>query len=320
MGLVLSSSPSATETLSVVLVNWNAKDDLRRCLQSLEHQTRPPEQIIVIDNASSDGSQRMVHEDFPDVVLDTFSENRGFAAACNRGIELATGSWVAMLNNDAVAHAEWCAALVEAAAKAPSNCGMLQSMMLYLERPDVVNSTGINLLRHGDGVDRAEGQHRERCDPPTDVFCATAGAAAYRRVMLEQTKISSGYFDADYFLYKEDFDLGWRARIAGWTAQYVPEAVVSHRWHGSTRHVDQTWLRRMQRTNYIETLLKNASWRFVAMALPLRFFPLLRVYAEHPIAATRDFLRAIRSGLAKRPEITAMQKTTRASVERMWLR
>ena len=56
------------------------------------------------------------------------------------------------------------------------------------------------------------------------------------------------------------------------------------------------------------------------MALPLRFFPLLRVYAEHPIAATRDFLRAIRSGLAKRPEITAMQKTTRASVERMWIR
>jgi GT2 family glycosyltransferase len=116
LGLVLSSSPSATETLSVVLVNWNAKDDLRRCLQSLEHQTRPPEQIIVIDNASGDGSQRMVHEDFPDVILDTFSENRGFAAACNRGIELATGSWVAMLNNDAVAHAEWCAALVEAAA------------------------------------------------------------------------------------------------------------------------------------------------------------------------------------------------------------
>ena len=64
----MSSSHSATETFPVVLVNWNAKDDLRRCLQSLEHQTRPPEQIIVIDNASTDGSQRMTREDFPHVI------------------------------------------------------------------------------------------------------------------------------------------------------------------------------------------------------------------------------------------------------------
>src|ERR1051325_3404433 len=94
----------------------------------------------------------------------------------------------------------------------PPACGMLQSLQLFLERPGVITSTGLELARWGAGRDRGSGQPRaSRFDAA--IFCPSAGAAAYRRTMLDEVKTPAGYFDRDYFMYLEDFDLGWRARL-----------------------------------------------------------------------------------------------------------
>ena len=99
--------------LSVVVVNWNSRDDLSACLRSLRAQTHRELQIVVVDNGSSDGSADMVTADFPEVVLSRETDNLGFAEACNRGIEKSDGAWVAMLNNDACAEPEWAETEVE---------------------------------------------------------------------------------------------------------------------------------------------------------------------------------------------------------------
>ena len=98
--------------LSVVVVNWNSKDHLAECLAALEKQTHRELQVIVVDNGSVDGSVDLVSQRFPQVTLIQAGENLGFAEGCNRGLAVAQGAWVAMLNNDAFAEPEWAAALV----------------------------------------------------------------------------------------------------------------------------------------------------------------------------------------------------------------
>jgi GT2 family glycosyltransferase len=220
--------------LSVVVVNWELRDELQACLESLEAQTHPELEVIVVDNGSTDGSADFVAERFPHFKLIRESENLGFAEACNRGIAASHGEWVAMLNNDAVAESGWAAALVRAAERAPTRLGMLQSLMLFKARPDVINTTGIGLGANGGGFDLHEGMPRMAGAAEAEIFCASAGAAAYRRSMLEQIRLENGYFDRTHFMYSEDLDLGWRAQLAGWTASYLPDSVVYHRYHGSS--------------------------------------------------------------------------------------
>ena len=182
--------------LSVVVVNWNSRDDLRACLLSLRSQTQADLEVIVVDNGSNDGSGDMTRADFPECILLRQTENLGFAEACNRGIEASTGEWVAMLNNDAVAEPDWAKELARAAESCEATCGMLQSLLLFQDRPHVINSTGIELTPSGGGRDRDEGRTRQSGIEPELIFCPTAGAAAYRRSMLESIKLPEGYFES----------------------------------------------------------------------------------------------------------------------------
>jgi GT2 family glycosyltransferase len=306
--------------LSIVIVNWNSRDDLRRCLESMRAQTLRDIEVIVVDNGSTDGSTAMAAAEFPDCRLLAQSDNVGFAEGCNRGIEVSTGDWVAMLNNDCIADPRWAQALVDAADRAPASCGMLQSLMLFLERPGTINSTGIELTALGSGRDR----HRDRPWPndasrrEAAIFCPTAGAAAYRRTMLDAIRLSTGYFDRTHFMYSEDLDLGWRARLAGWDAVYVPASMVRHKWHGSTDRHGASWLAVLSGINRVRTLIKNGSPSLIARTSPVTIVETLEI-ARH---AGRDGLRrlhaAVRESLAARAEVTKMARVGRRSVERAW--
>ena len=303
--------------LSVVVVNWNSRDDLRRCLTSLRQQTYGDLEIIVVDNGSNDGSAEMVAAEFPAVRLLRESENLGFAEACNRGIDASSGPWVAMLNNDAVAEADWARALVDAAAAAPPVCGMLQSLQLFLERPGVINSTGLELARWGAGRDRGSGQPRaSRFDAA--IFCPSAGAAAYRRTMLDEVKTPAGYFDRDYFMYLEDFDLGWRARLAGWDAQYVAESVVFHKYKGSASRRGRSWLVVLSRTNRIRTLVKNASAAFMVRTSPRSIAAVVELVWHGGMSALTGLRTAIASSRAARRDVSAIVRRDRRAIERAW--
>jgi GT2 family glycosyltransferase len=306
--------------LSIVIVNWNSREDLRACLASLAAQTHRDLEVIVVDNGSTDGSVSMAAAEFPSSRVLAQSDNLGFAEGSNRGIAVSTGEWVAMLNNDCVAEPGWAQALVDAAARAPASCGMLQSLMLFLDRPGTINSTGSELTALGSGRDR----HRDRPWPnddskrPAAIFCPTAGAAAYRRTMLEQIQLSTGYFDRAHFMYFEDLDLGWRARLAGWDAFYVPDSVVRHRWHGSTDRHGASWLAVLSGINRVRTQLKNASPSLIARTGPVTLVETLEIARHAGLDGLRRLQNAVQESLAVRKEVAKLSRVDRRSVERAW--
>jgi GT2 family glycosyltransferase len=304
--------------LSVVVVNWNSVSDLRDCLLSLRAQTYRELDVIVVDNGSVDGSPDMVATVFPEVRLLRETENLGFAEACNRGIAASVGPWVAMLNNDAIAEPDWAKALVDAAMTAPAEWGMLQSLLLYQTRRNTINSTGIELTRFGGGHDRREGQPRLAGEHPAEIFCPTAGAAAYRRTMLEAVRISEGYFDRSYFMYYEDMDLGWRARLAGFTAHYVPGSVVYHRWHGSTERRGRSWLLATAGVNRLRTILKNASPVLIVLAVPALLEGAFNAIRHGGVQGFGVLLRAVPQSLSARSEVTRLARLRRRDIERKW--
>jgi GT2 family glycosyltransferase len=215
--------------ISVIVVNFNGKRFLEPCFSSLARQTYPAFEVILVDNASSDGSVEFVRERFPDVKIISNGENRGFAAANNAGIASARGSLIATLNNDTATWPRWLEALAEAM-MSDEHVGMCASKMVFMASPDIINSAGICISRSGACWDRGmferdTGQY----DAVEEVFGPCAGAALYRKSALDE----AGLFDERFFAYMEDVDLAFRCRLKGWKCLYVPEAMVRH-YHGGT--------------------------------------------------------------------------------------
>jgi GT2 family glycosyltransferase len=303
--------------LSVVIVNWNSVDDLRGCLRSMAEQTHRDLELIVVDNGSVDGSPDMVRQEFPHVTLLAETENLGFAEACNRGIRRSSASWVVMLNNDTVALPEWAEALADAARDAEPTCGMLQSLMLFQSKPDTINSTGIQLQRGGRGIDRHGGQPNAAL-PADAIFCPTAGAAAYRRAMLDAIELPTGYFDSSYFMYYEDMDLGWRARLSGWSARFVPGSVVLHRYHGSSDRHGQEKLLIMSTTNRLRTVLKNASVPYMITSSNKLISDVRAIGRVGSMRGLVELFRALRGSLPARRRVSRMAKKSRRAIEHEW--
>lgn len=207
---------------SIVVVTWNGRDRIGRCLAAALAQTYEPTEVIVVDNGSSDGTEEVVAA-FPRARLVRSERNLGFAGGANLGIQAAEGELIATLNDDAEPEPEWLAELVRAAERS-ARVGMVASKMLFLDRPDVIDSTGFCLDRAGIAWDRRGGERDDGPEPPAPLLGPCAGAALYRRTMLDDV----GPFDADFFLYLEDVDLAWRARLAGWDCAYAPGARVYH--------------------------------------------------------------------------------------------
>ena len=207
----------------MVVVNWNRKELLRACLESLRCQTGAAFETIVVDNGSVDGSADMAEREFGACVIRN-AENRGFCAANNQGIAAARGEFVALLNNDAEAQPGWLAALVRACSLA-ADVGMAASKVLVLEDPRRIDKTGHLIFPDGQNRGRGTGElDRGQYDAEEEVLWPDGCAAMYRKEMLDRI----GGFDEDFFAYGDDAELGLRARIAGWRCIYTPRAVV---WH-----------------------------------------------------------------------------------------
>lgn len=210
--------------LSVVIPNWNGRRFLPTCLESLRAQTYPRVEVIVADNASTDGSQALLQADYPWARLLALEENRGFTGACNAGIEAATGDYIALLNNDTEVDPGWAAAVVSAFERTP-DAGSIASKMLLFDRRDTLHTAGDFFTLDGRAGNRGVWQQdKGQYDREEFVFSACGGSAAYRRTMLDEI----GLLDNDFFFSGEDVDLGWRAQLAGWRCLYTPEAIVYH--------------------------------------------------------------------------------------------
>jgi GT2 family glycosyltransferase len=283
--------------VSVVVVNWNGRALLERCLDALDAQTYSHREVVVVDNGSTDGSPAWLAARQPPVHLLRNDHNRGFAAANNQGIRAARGRYVALLNNDAFADRTWLAALV-AAAEAHPRAGMVASLMLFDAQPDIVNSAGVCVDRFGVSWDRAGGVPAADVAPAVvAVVGARAGAALYRR------------------------EMDCRARWLGWQAVLAPGARVLH-FASATSGEGSAFKTRCLARNKLLLLLKNYPapqlWRY---APGLVLYDLLSLFnslvAQRTLAGLRGRFAAapmLGRALRRRRQVQAARRATSAEI------
>ncbi|MCK9586139.1 glycosyltransferase family 2 protein [Methanothrix soehngenii] len=264
------------ELISVIVLNYNGRGFLDGCLTSLASQTYSDFEVIVVDNGSRDGSPDYIEENYPWVRLAKNDENLGFAGGTNVGIRAAKGEFIITLNNDSRADSRFIEELIKP--MADPEVGVCAAKMLF---PDGrINSAGICISRSGAAWDRGMFEpDRGQYEFVEEVFGACAGAALYRREMLDEI----GLFDEDFFLYLEDVDLAFRARLAGWKCLYVPGARVIHH-HGGTAGVGSDLAVYYGNRNIVWYPIKDFPFRLLITSLP---FIVARNLAVIPYYALR---------------------------------
>jgi GT2 family glycosyltransferase len=258
-----------TVAVSIIIPNWNGLRFLPACLASIQQQQFSSQQIIVVDNGSSDGSLDYLRTEQPQVQLISLPENRGFSAAVNAGIRSSDAPYIFLLNNDTELPPD-CLAHLFKAAEAMPDYDVFAPKMLSFQQRDVLDGAGDAYLRGGAGY-RLGTMEKDSAiyNQPGPVFGACAGAALYRRSLFERI----GLFDEDFFAYLEDVDFNLRLNRAGGKAWYVPEAAVYHIGSASSGSKFNPFTIRLSTRNSVYLLLKHYS-----RSLLLRFLPVIAVY------------------------------------------
>ena len=204
---------------------------LAACLNALARQTDQDFEVIVIDNSGTGVIEQELARR-PTIRVHRSDRNLGFAGAMNRACEMCKASFLATLNDDTEPHPGWLAALRREMGvdKAIGMCASQVRLKLGTDSTPRLDSAGMLMALDGSSKQRGHGQSPDSFPQREAVLFPSASAALYRREMLDDI----GLFDADFFLYCEDTDLGLRARWNGWECVYVPEAVVDHHYSQSS--------------------------------------------------------------------------------------
>lgn len=217
---------------TVVIPNYNGIEYIENCLDSLYRGSRVPE-IIVVDNASTDGSLQRVIEKYPEVRRIELSENTGFSYAVNRGIEKAETKYVFLLNNDTTVD-EKCVEELEKIMENHGSCFSAGGKMINMKFPEKIDDAGDFYCALGWAFARGKDRDASKYQTEGRVFASCGGAAIYRKELFKEI----GLFDEAHFAYLEDIDIGYRANILGYHNIYAPKAVIYHAGSGvsGSRH------------------------------------------------------------------------------------
>ena len=209
--------------VTVVIPNYNGIKYIRGCMDSLRLQEGETFDIIVIDNASKDGSLEILQAEYQEARVIALSENTGFCHAVNLGIRESTTPYVILLNNDTIVKPGFVKALVEAMEES-EEIFSVSSMMLSMQDESIIDDAGDGYCALGWAYSRGKGQPATAYNEKVEIFAACGGAAIYRKSIIEEI----GEFDENHFAYLEDIDIGYRARIYGYRNLYEPKARVVH--------------------------------------------------------------------------------------------
>ncbi|TEB04613.1 N-acetylglucosaminyl-diphospho-decaprenol L-rhamnosyltransferase [Pelotomaculum schinkii] len=300
-------------TTTVIIVNWNSGALLMECLRHLECQTRKPDRVLLVDNASSDNSVTGA-EAFTNITIRRLNVNLGFAGGNNQALAECDTDFVALLNPDAFPDPDWLEHLLAAADKYPEAAafGSRQSCFNNIENLD-----GTGDIYHMSGLvwrNRYGKQQQAEDLVPREIFSPCAAAALYRR----QALVDIGGFDEDFFCYLEDVDLGFRLRLAGHKAIYVPEAVVHHVGSSASGEQRSVFSAYQGHRNLVWTFVKNMPGILFWLLLPLHLLLNLATigsYITHGKAdiilrAKKDAVKGLPRAWLKRKQIQTNRRTT----------
>ena len=249
--------------VSVVIPNFNGIAFLDSVLASLEGQTLSNFEVILVDNGSTDGSCSFVTANYPWVHLIELSENFGFCGAVNAGIRAAKAPYVLLLNNDTEVKEDFVEEMLAAIRRHKNAFSCGARMVQYHDR-DRLDDVGNYYCALGWSFARGRGKDIHAYETEDKIFSACAGAAIYRKKILEKI----GYFDEEHFAYLEDTDIGYRARIYGYENWYAPKAIVYHVGSGTSGSRYNQFKTRYSSRNNIYLIYKNMPLLQIILNLP----------------------------------------------------
>ncbi|MFQ5562783.1 MAG: glycosyltransferase family 2 protein [Parvularculaceae bacterium] len=290
-------------TVSVLIVNYNSGDRLGRCLVHLERQSFAEFEIIVVDNGSTDGSERAAENAGRETGLIRAGENLGFAAANNLAVRSASGEWLAFLNPDAYPAADWLEAFSNAVESYPG-VDAFGSTQLMADDPSIIDGAGDAYHVFGVPYRGHYGWPTETLPEDGECFAPCAAAAFYRRRTFE----SLGGFDESFFCYGEDVDLGFRLRLAGGRAVQLSRAQVLHEGSAiSGRHSDFTLYHGHR--NRIWTYFLNMPLTILIPTAPFHLFANLYLLGRFmAVGGASAYLRALKDGYGGLPRLYARRR------------
>lgn len=259
------TSQTSDIQFSVVIPNWNGIHHLAECFYSLARQTFKDFEIVLVDNASTDGSVQFVRGHFPDARVVELNKNAGFAGGVNVGIKSARGEYIVLLNNDTEVELHWLENLALAIREYPDVLSFASKILNYYDRK-IIDSAGdaldLSLGPYKIGEHEPSENYRERCF----IFGACGGGGCYKRELFDRI----GLFDEDFFAYFEDIDLSFRANWAGFRCLSVPGAVIYHKVAATSGATSRSRDRFdiMRRRNFIFLIVKNYPVAFLVQHGP----------------------------------------------------
>ncbi len=288
--------------VSIHLVTWNSLKFLPDCLSAIFSQTFKDFSVIIVDNASTDETIQYLEKNYPSIYFIRNKKNQGFARAHNQAIIISSAPYVLVMNPDVILEKEWLAKTVEMIEK-DNQIASIGGKLLKIRFGDmdiqekiktrILDSAGLKILKNRRVVNRGEGEEdRGQYDKEEEIFGLSGCCVLYRRLALEDivTRINANqdmdkhryikenqcvkdrpelpfakgeYFDEDFFAYKEDIDLAWRLRLAGWKNFYLPTVKAYHfrQVSISKRFSQSRWVNFLSFRNHLWLLLKNDHWQ-----------------------------------------------------------
>ena len=301
----------ANPQVSVIVVNHNGKHFLEECLTSVENSyySRDKYEIILVDNASSDGSVEFTTNIFPQVRILKLDENYGFCKPNNEGAKIARGEYIVLLNNDTVVTREWLSELMKGVSS-DEKVVCCASKILYYDRRDVINAAGGKITITGAGFYRGYG---DRDGPEYNRLEYTGFGCGAGVLVKKDFFMSIGGFDEDYFASCEEHDLGWKSWLFGYRVLYVPSAVMYHKesgtfgGKGSYQPVKVYLITRNRLYNLIKNFEKKNVVRGLFISLGFDLYRGLRYVVSGNFGAAKsigraylDFIKNLGKMLAKR--------------------
>ena len=247
--------------VSIIVVNYNGMAHLEECLGALAAQHYPAFEVLVVDNGSTDGSPAYIAENYPRVRYIASESNLGYSGAVNLALNYAHGTYVAVLNMDAMVEPDWLEPLIAFLETHPQAGAVTPKIVLY-HQPDRINALGQNVHVTALGFNRAFNRpDQPGATAPIKVSGLHGAAFVLRKSLLEQM----GGMNEACFLYHEDVDLSWMVQLMGYDIYCLPTAVVRHKY---TLKMDPQKLYFLER-NRLTMLLSNVRWTTLLLLAPL---------------------------------------------------
>ena len=297
---------------TIVIPNYNGIKYIEACLESLFIGTDTDFEVIMVDNASKDGSLELVKEKFPQVILIENQENTGFDKAVNQGILTSKTPYVILLNNDTRVELSFVHELEKAIEQA-ENIFSASAKMIALHDKEKLDDAGDYYCALGWAFARGKGKHPDLYDKSCDIFSSCAGAAIYRRRVFDEI----GLFDENHFAYLEDIDIGYRAQLYGYRNVYAPEAVVYHAGSATSGSRYNAFKTRLASQNSIYIVYKNMPFLQILINVP---FLLIGFLIKTLFFIKKGLGKEYVAGLMKGLRISVSEEGKRHKVVFTWKR